>query len=125
MDDAFIAPEINTVAFDCHDPARLAEFWTQLLEVEIRHREAQYIWLGRQRRGGVSLMFQQVPDPTPGKNKLHLDGYHQDLEALTARVAELGGAFVAQHSTGHFVWNIYADPEGNQFCCGHELETEA
>ena len=115
MDDAFTAPQINTIAFDCHDPARLTEFWTQLLDVEIRYEHDQFVWLTAQRKGGVTLMFQKVPDPTPGKNKLHLDGHHEDLESLTARVTDLGGSFVAQHTMPDFIWNIYADPEGNQF----------
>ena len=125
MDNAFTPPQINTVAFDCHDPARLTEFWTQLRGVEVRYSHEQYVWLTSQRKGGVTLAFQQVPDPTPGKNKLHLDGHHEDLDALTARVTELGGSFVEQHKIPDFVWNVYADPEGNQFCCGHALESEA
>jgi predicted enzyme related to lactoylglutathione lyase len=119
----FTAPVVNTVAFDCHDPDRLAAFWTALLGVEIRHRAHEFIWLTSQRKGGVTLAFQKVPDPTPGKNKLHLDGHHEDLEALTARVEQLGGSFVQQHVVPTFTWNIYADPEGNQFCCGHALES--
>ncbi len=125
MDDAFVAPQINTVAIDCHDPERLTEFWTQLLGVEVRHSFDDFVWLTAQRRGGVTLAFQKVPDPTPGKNKLHLDGYHEDLDSLTRRITELGGSFVAQHTVADFIWNIYADPEGNQFCCGHPLEAGA
>mgnify|MGYP001817026490 CR=1 FL=1 len=117
------APQINTIAFDCHDPKRLAEFWTALLGVEILHDYEDFIWLTAQREGGFKLAFQQVPDPTPGKNKLHLDGYHEDLPALTAKIEDLGGSFVKQHTVPSFVWNIYADPEGNQFCCGHALES--
>lgn len=115
------APQINTVAFDCHEPKRLAEFWCQLLGVEILHDYDDFIWLKAQRDGGYKLAFQKVPDPTPGKNKLHLDGYHEDLDALTERIEGLGGSFVEQHTIPSFVWNIYADPEGNQFCCGHSL----
>ena len=125
MDDTFTPPQINTIAFDCHDPARLTEFWTQLLGVEVRYSHEQYVWLTTQREGGVTLAFQKVPDPTPGKNKLHLDGHHEDLEALTARVTSLGGSFVGQQEMPTFIWNIYADPEGNQFCCGHAVETGA
>jgi len=120
---AVTPPQINTVAFDCSDPELLATFWMALLGVEIRHQDEEFTFLTAQREGGVTLAFQQVPDPTPGKNKLHIDGYHEDLTALTARVVELGGSFVTQHRVPTFVWNIYADPEGNQFCCGHALET--
>ncbi len=115
-------PDIRTVVFDCDDPARLAGFWTTLLGVEILHDHGDFIWLVAQRDGAFKLAFQKVPDPTAGKNKLHLDGYHEDLVALTATVEGLGGSLVARHEVPGFVWNIYADPEGNQFCCGHPLE---
>lgn len=118
----FSSPTINTVAFDCDDPRRLAEFWTALLGVDVLRGDDDFIWLGAQREGGFKIAFQKVPDPTPGKNKLHLDGYHEDLESLTDKVAELGGSYVERHIVPGFMWNIYADPEGNQFCCGHALE---
>lgn len=124
MDAPLAAPTINSIAFDCIEPRRLAEFWTALLGVAVLQGDDDFIWLTPQRDGAYKLAFQKVPDPTPGKNKLHLDGYHDDLPALTARVEELGGSHVEQHTVPGFVWNVYADPEGNQFCCGHSLEAE-
>jgi predicted enzyme related to lactoylglutathione lyase len=82
------------------------------------------VWLGRQREGAYSLMFQRVPDPTPGKNKLHLDGYVEDLPEMTERIVALGGSLVATHHSPSFVWNVYADPEQNLFCVGHESVDE-
>jgi predicted enzyme related to lactoylglutathione lyase len=117
-------PIVNTIAFDCLDPDRLAAFWGELLGVEIRFREDQFVWLGRQREGAYSLMFQRVPDPTPGKNKLHLDGYVEDLPEMTERIVALGGSLVATHHSPSFVWNVYADPEQNLFCVGHESVDE-
>jgi predicted enzyme related to lactoylglutathione lyase len=113
-------PIVNTIAFDCLDPDRLAAFWGALLGVEVRFREDQFVWLGRQREGAYSLMFQRVPDPTPGKNKLHLDCYLEDLPGTTERVVSLGGSVVATHQSAGFVWNVFADPEHNLFCVGHE-----
>jgi hypothetical protein len=74
MDATFDAPTINTVAIDCHDPRRLADFWTALLGVEVLQGDDDFIWLTPQRPGAYKLAFQKVPDPTPGKNKLHLAG---------------------------------------------------
>lgn len=124
MDAAPSPPTINSVAIDCLDPSRLAEFWTALLGVEVLQGDDDFIWLTPQRSGAYKLAFQKVSDPTPGKNKLHLDGYHDDLPALTAQVEALGGSYVEQHTVPGFVWNVYADPEGNLFCCGHSLEAE-
>lgn len=115
-----IVPEINTVTFDTTDPERLALFWTELLGVEIRHRiESHFIWLTSQREGGVCLAFQHVSDPTPDKNRLHLDSACRDLRALRERVIALGGSFVETHEVPGFVWDIFADPDGNVFCAGH------
>ncbi len=113
-------PTINTIMFDCHDPQRLAAFWTDLLGVEIRAQFAGYIWLEPQRPGGPSLAFQPVPDPTPGKNRLHLDGAFDDLEAVRGRIEALGGSHVSRESVPGFVWDVFSDPEGNVFCLGHE-----
>ncbi len=115
-------PTVNTIAIDCLDPERLARFWGDLLGVKERFREHQFVWLERQREGAYSLMFQKVPDPTPGKNKLHLDCFHEDLAAMTKRVEELGGRLVGTETIPAFVWNVYSDPEGNLFCVGHGTE---
>jgi predicted enzyme related to lactoylglutathione lyase len=117
-------PVVNTVAFDARDPERLARFWGELLGVGVRFREEQFVWLDRQREGAYSLMFQQVPDPTPGKNKLHLDCFGEDLAAMTARIEGLGGGLVDSRTSPSFTWNVYADPEGNLFCVGHPGEDE-
>ena len=33
-----------------------------------------------------------------------------------ARLIELGGSRIAEHSLGAFRWTIVADPEGNELC---------
>jgi predicted enzyme related to lactoylglutathione lyase len=115
-------PKIGSVVFDCVDADHLAQFWMELLDTEIATQFPGFIWLKPPHEGALSIAFQQVPDPTPGKNKLHLDAYHEDLEAVTDRVSNLGGSLVASNEVPGFVWNIYSDPEGNQFCIGHGVE---
>jgi predicted enzyme related to lactoylglutathione lyase len=117
-----VVPTVNSVMIDCLDAVRLAGFWSELLGVGVRHVEHGFIWLDPQREGGYSLAFQAVSDPTPGKNKLHLDAACNDLEALTARVEALGGRLVEDQQVPGFVWNVYADPEGNLFCAGHPAD---
>ena len=56
------------------------------------------------------------PDPTPGRNRLHLDTYVDDVDAAVARIEELGGSFLEDHEIGGFAWKVRADPEGNEFC---------
>lgn len=112
--------KITSVMIDARDPDRLVEFWGGLLGVGVRHRELEFIWLDRV-EGGWSLAFQKVDEPTPGKNKIHLDGHAEDLDALEARIVELGGRRVEEHVHEDFVWRVFADPEDNVFCFGHAL----
>ena len=115
-------PVVSSVVFDCADAHLVSRFWMGLLDTEVAAEFAGFIWLKPQSGGSLQLAFQEVPDPTPGKNKLHLDAHHEDLETVTERVGGLGGALVGTHNGPGFVWNVYADPEGNQFCVGHEVE---
>ena len=94
----------------------MSTFWCELLDVEVATQHPGFIWIKPQHEGGFSLAFQEVPDPTPGKNRLHLDLGFDDLDAIDARVALLGGNRVEEHTVPGFVWRTYADPEGNVFC---------
>ena len=114
-----VVPIVNTIVFDCTNSERLASFWSALLDVEVRMAHPGFIWLKPQREGGFSVGFQEVEDPTPGKNKLHLDTYHTDIAAMTERVIELEGSVVGDHEESGFTWRVFADPESNQFCVGH------
>lgn len=68
-----------------------------------------------------TLLFIEVPDPTPGKNKFHLDlrprqgTQAEEVERLLAH-----GASLAQDHRGIYGegtgWVTLADPEGNLFC---------
>jgi hypothetical protein len=112
---------VTSVMFDCRDKEAMAAFWSGLLEVGVRSSSDTFTWLERQHEGGWSLAFQQVPDPTPGKNKLHLDGHHPDLPALAQRVEELGGRVDQKYQVEGFEWWVFADVEDNLFCFGHSL----
>ena len=114
-------PKVGSVVFDCTDAERLAQFWTELLDTEVATKAHGFIWLKPAHEGGFSIAFQEVPDPTPGKNKLHLDAHHEDLDAVSDRITGLGGSLVVSNEVPGFVWNVYADPEENQFCVGHRV----
>jgi hypothetical protein len=111
-------PRVTSVMIDCADVERMVSFWTGLLDVGVRHSDERFTWLEPQREGGWSLAFQQVPDPTPGKNKLHLDSACSDLEGLERRVAELGGRVVDRQQIDGFEWWVFTDVEDNVFCSG-------
>ena len=64
---------------------------------------------------GVRIWFNTVPDPTPGKNRLHLDVNLSSDEELQ-RLLDLGAVVVSPPEQHGERWWILADVEGNQFC---------
>ena len=70
------------------------------------------------------MLFQKVPEPKSGKNRMHLDIHVSDLEAEASRLEALGATrrqaeTVSEHGSS---WVLMADPEGNEFCiCDSEL----
>ena len=114
---------IAALAVDAHDPARLADFWCQVLGWVVHdHDEDGLVTIApsgaRPDAGDPSIDFAPVPEPKTVKNRLHLDlradGTSRDEElerllALGARHADVGqGPDVS--------WVVLADPEGNEFC---------
>ena len=108
--------EIATVTFDCADPDALAAWWAGVLGSEVNAVvPGEFVLVARE--GGTTLGFQRVSDPTPGKNKAHLDLHGADMEAEVARAVELGAREIERNSFGDdFRWVVLADPEGNAFC---------
>jgi catechol-2,3-dioxygenase len=109
----------DAVTVDCADPERLAEFWAELLRVEVRGRWQQYVALEPSAPGLPRLVFQQVDDPRPAKTSVHLDLHvpgPELLDAAVARAVALGAAVVHDHEQDGQTWRTLADPEGNAFC---------
>ena len=109
-------PIIGSIMINAEDAQSLAGFWSRLLGVGIAVDHGTFIWLTPQRDGAASVAFQQVPDPTPGRRRLHLDLHVDDMDAAVARILELGGSHLEDHEIEGFAWKVMADPEGNEFC---------
>lgn len=107
---------VEMVTFDCSDPATLAGWWAEQFGGTTHDLLAgEFIVVHRSE--GPQLGFQRVPDPTPGKNRLHLDFRAADVEADVARLTAAGATEVGRHQFGDkFRWVVLADPEGNEFC---------
>lgn len=117
---------IREIVFDCTHPARLAQFWAQLVEgYEIRPYDAAEIARLAERGltpesdptvlvdgPGPTLCFQKVPGRTYDNNRVHLDIGVDDRHAAVARALGLG-AHMVRVDAGYTVLH---DPEGNQFC---------
>ena len=69
------------------------------------------------------LAFQKVDDPTPGKNRVHIDFHTADMEAEVKRLVDLGATETGRGKRGDFHWVVLADPDGNAFCiAGSDLD---
>src|SRR3954468_1575312 len=118
-----MASRITCVVVDCLDHERLAAFWCAVLGYEVVER-SQKGWVeigppGQPEKGPVpTVLFQTVPDPTPGKNRLHLDvnATDRDQDAELERLLELGAIRADVGQSGEESWHVLADPEGNEFC---------
>jgi catechol 2,3-dioxygenase-like lactoylglutathione lyase family enzyme len=121
-----MACRITAVTVDSRDPAALAEWWRTVLGYEITAREDDgYTEIGPpgQAPGGAvaTLAFVRVPDPTPGKVRLHLDlnATDRDQDAELQRLLGLGATTVDVGQgplSDTMTWHVLADPEGNEFC---------
>ncbi|PRX48441.1 putative enzyme related to lactoylglutathione lyase [Prauserella shujinwangii] len=108
---------LGMVTLDCADPRRLAGFWTKALGLEIAEDYDEYIVL-RGEGQPVALGLQRVPEPKPGKNRVHLDFGTGDRAAEVARLVALGARELADHEMPGLRWTVLADPDGNEFCVG-------
>ena len=106
---------IRQIIFDCHDPSKLAKFWSAATGCEIAADYGDFVMVD----STPALGFQRVQDPTPGKNRMHIDGYGNDREALVERLKGLGATELGTHEATGLVWTVMQDPEGNEFCVGN------
>ena len=107
--------KIRQITFDCHDPSKLVEFWSAATGCEIAADYGDFVMVD----STPALGFQRVQDPTPGKNRMHIDGGGADREDLVERLKGLGATELGVHEAPGLVWTVMQDPEGNEFCVGN------
>ena len=107
------------VTIDCRDPARLASFWSELLDrpVSDEHSGAGWATVGSRHDAQPRLTFQAVPEPKTLKVRLHLDVEVDDIERSRRQVEDLGGQWTNErHDYPEGVVLVMVDPEGHEFC---------
>ncbi|KAA1248620.1 VOC family protein [Mycobacterium simiae] len=111
-----MALSVEMVTFDCRDPAKLAGWWAEHFDGTAHDlMPGEFVVVARSE--GPRLGFQKVPDPTPGKNRVHLDFSAKDVDAEVTRLTAAGATEVERHQFGENIrWVVLADPEGNLFC---------
>ena len=117
-----MACRFSELVVDSRDPESLAAFWAAVLDYRVLGREEDgSVEIGPEAGfGGAAptLVFAAVPDPTPGKVRLHIDlnATDRDQDAELERLLGLGATRADVGQTGDESWHVLADPEGNAFC---------
>ena len=110
------------ITTDTADPEPLATWWAEQTGAAIvQNHGGEFIVVA----GGtlnLLLAFQKVPDPTPGKNLVHVDWTAADLDAEVDRLVSAGASVVGRRGDENFHWVTFADPQGNQFCVAAQSE---
>lgn len=124
---------VRDVVFDAQHALNLARFWDAVLDTHALPvlDDELLAWLREHgidpenppsvgldpvgADSGMRIFFNTVPDPTPGKNRLHIDINLRE-EGELQRILDLGATVVSRPEEHQEPWWILADPEGNQFC---------
>ena len=118
-----MAVRIKSITFDCTDPYRLAQFWSQLTgfaqDPDNANAPDDPEALLLSPDGQLALLFIAVPEPKKVKNRVHLDLVPIDgpRDGEVDRLLGLDGRLVDdQRRPDGTGWVVMADPEGNEFC---------
>jgi len=110
---------LAAVSLDSADPAGLADFYRQLLGLDLMFESEDFVAL---RGAGILLTTQRVADhvPTdwPGATvpkQIHLELAVQDLEDAESAALDLG-ATKADTQPNPDNWRVLIDPAGHPFC---------
>jgi len=105
------------VTVDCLDVARVAAFWSALLDRAPGPTRPGWVYLGHPDDPQPRLVFQPVTDPKRGKVRLHLDVAVDDLDTALTQVTTLGGHVTGErYDYGDGVVAVVTDPEDHEFC---------
>jgi hypothetical protein len=110
---------LAAISLDGPDPAALAAFYRQLLDLEVWFESEEFIAL---KGAAVHITVQKVADHRPPDwpsgpvpKQLHLELAVTDLEQAEAEALALG-AVKADVQPSPDSWRVLLDPAGHPFC---------
>jgi hypothetical protein len=109
------------VTFDCADAARVAGFWSLVLDRPLDGGgSAEFASIGMEPAesgptGGAVWMFHQVPESKAAKNRVHVDLLSDNRDKAVAHALDHGAQRLGDFDEGGYQWTTLADPEGNEF----------
>jgi hypothetical protein len=120
-----------TTVIDCHDVAAQARWWAEALGWKIVYEADDEVVLVPAHvteelarstpweHVGPGLVFVPVPEDKTIKNRLHIDlapHTSDDRDAEISRLLAMGATRVDVGQPASVTWDVFADPEGNEFC---------
>jgi len=111
-----MALTLGMITIDSTDPGPLAKWWAEQTGGVVEQENGGWFYMVGVPGWGQKLGFQKVDDPTPGKNRQHMDLASPDLDGEVARLVAAGASEVHREDMDGFRWVVLADPQGNQFC---------
>lgn len=112
------APELKLamITIDAEDALALSSWWRDAFGAAVIEDNDGWFVILALGEGMPLLAFQKVDEPTPGKNRIHLDLVAQDRSATVRRLLDAGATLIAEREMPGMSWVTLADPAGNQFC---------
>ncbi|MFT3662204.1 MAG: VOC family protein [Gordonia sp. (in: high G+C Gram-positive bacteria)] len=104
------------ITVDTDDAAGLSAWWRDAFDATVLEENEGWFVILSLGEGVPLLAFQKVDDPTPGKNRIHLDLVAEDRAATVQRLVGAGATLIAERDMPGMSWATLADPAGNQFC---------
>lgn len=103
------------ITLDTADAVRIGRWWSEQTGGEIiEENDGWFVVVALP--DGLRLGFQKVDEPTPGKNRVHVDFVAEDLDAAVEALRTAGAGHVGDREMPGFRWVTLTDPDGNQFC---------
>ena len=122
-----VSMDITCVTVDCHDPAKVANFWNEALGWDgvVAAPDGRGA-ICHPPGGGMYLEFIRVPESKTVKNRLHIGcnaGSLEDLDPEIERLQLLGATVAWEEEfpvdvAAQYRNVVLCDPEGNEFCLG-------
>jgi catechol 2,3-dioxygenase-like lactoylglutathione lyase family enzyme len=107
------------LGWDANDPIGLARFWATALRWQVGEDRGDEVALVPTDATAFRIVFQRVPEPKAGKNRIHLDlttTSVDDQRDTVATLVQLGARHVDVGQGPDERHVVLADPEGNELC---------
>jgi len=118
------------LVIDVTDLERSATFWSELLRLPVNNRQPNCVDLGPLGAGGPVLSLQVASEQKVGKNRQHLDFAVDPATGGVVAAGEVARTLGGTPASALFdvetsPWQIWRDPDGNEFCLVTEPSTRS